>query len=293
MKKNRAIQTVGLYANPEKFAEAVPLLRQTASMAAGMGVGIAAEKLTAKAAGLEALETPDVASLARRSDLLLAFGGDGTILGIARAAAGLNTPILGVNLGGLGFLTGLQAHDMDAMLPGVLEGRFELDARPLIEASGGGGREFLQTAMNDFVVTRGASTRLIELEVAVDGDVVTHYRADGLIVSTPTGSTAYSLAAGGAVVVPNAAVLSITPICPHTLSNRSLLVSMDSVVRITVLSEKPEVFLNADGQVQVQLETGDQIDIRRSAHLIGLARLPGNSFFKTLRQKLNWRGSSV
>jgi len=154
-------------------------------------------------------------------------------------------------------------------------------------------RPVRQSALNDFVISRGAVPRLIELEVSVDQAALTRYRCDGLIVSSPTGSTAYSLAAGGAIVSPNAEVFTLTPICPHTLSNRSLIVSLDSVVRVVVLSQKVETMLSGDGQVQTQLSAGDAVEIRRSQRAVRLVRLAGSSFFETLRQKLHWSGSNV
>jgi NAD+ kinase len=134
---------------------------------------------------------------------------------------------------------------------------------------------------------------LIDLEVAVNGEILTNYRCDGLIVSSPTGSTAYSLAAGGAVVSPSAPVLTITPICPHTLSNRSVIVGSESIVEVKVLSHKLEIFLTADGQVQLPLFTGTTVVVKKSSRTVRLVRLPGSSFFRTLRQKLNWSGSAV
>ncbi len=147
--------------------------------------------------------------------------------------------------------------------------------------------------MNDFVISRGATSRLIELAVTVDAEELTRYRCDGLIVSSPTGSTAYSLAAGGAVVSPDSEVLTITPICPHTLSNRSVIVPMDSIVQVTVLSERVDTMLTADGQVQTPLNTGDFVQMRQSKFAVRLVRLRGSSFFQTLRQKLHWSGSHI
>jgi NAD+ kinase len=147
--------------------------------------------------------------------------------------------------------------------------------------------------LNDFVVTRGALPRLIELEVSVDDEMLTVYRCDGLIVCSPTGSTAYSLAAGGAVVAPSAEVFTLTPICPHTLSNRSVIVNFDCVVRVRVLSKRVETILTADGQPPRPLAEGDVVTIRRSRHEIRLLHLAGSSFFETLRRKLGWSGSHV
>jgi len=164
----------------------------------------------------------------------------------------------------------------------------------LIETSARSGSGMIsQVALNDFVLSRGAASRLIELNVTVDGEILTRYRCDGLIVSSPTGSTAYSLAAGGAVVSPAAEVFAITPICPHTLSNRSVIVGLQSKIEVTVLSRKLEVFLTADGQEQTPLAFGDVVQIYRSRKSVRLVRLLGRSFFETLRKKLNWSGSNV
>lgn len=258
------------------------------------GREVLTDETSAPMIGADQASTPGLAALAAESDLLMVFGGDGTMLGVARTVAGLKTPILGVNIGGLGFLTALPADKLGKELTNLWEGRFEVEERSLIEcnASSGSG-ESCQFALNDFVISRGATSRLIELEVKVNGKVLTNYRCDGLIVSSPTGSTAYSLAAGGAIVSPDAPVLTITPICPHTLSNRSVIVSSDSLVEVTVLSRKLEIFLTADGQVQSPLFAGNSVAIRKSRRTVSLLRLPGTTFFKTLRQKLHWSGSHV
>jgi NAD+ kinase len=249
---------------------------------------------TARMADLSIATQPDIASVARESDLLVVFGGDGTMLSVARSVAGLQTPIFGVNVGGLGFLTAVAGSGLTEALEQIWNGEFALEERNLIEAEGSAsGQRILQAALNDFVVRGGSASRLIELEVMVNQMSLTNYRCDGLIVCSPTGSTAYSLAAGGAIVAPDAPVMTITPICPHTLSNRSVIVGMDSVVEVKVLSQKLEVFLTADGQVQLPLLTGDSIRVRKSKKSIYLVRLPENSFFTTLRQKLHWRGSNV
>src|SRR5437867_3116939 len=214
----------------------------------------------------------------------MVFGGDGTMLRIAREAAGSPTPILGINAGSLGFLTDVPADRLPVALKQIWAGEAILETRPLIEVSGQAqGRRISSLALNDFVVTRGAAPRLIELEVSVDDEVLTRYRCDGLIVCSPTGSTAYSLAAGGSVVNPAAQVFTITPICPHTLSNRSVIVSLDSTVRVKVLSQKVEVILTADGQTVYPLAMGDIVAVRKSPHAIRLLHLAGSSFFDTLR----------
>lgn len=287
------IQKVGLIANPEK-GNCLPAVQRAAALIAEAGRLVLSDQATADLAGLKTTSSRDARDLTEQVDLILVFGGDGTMLRVAREVAGSRTPILGINVGGLGFLTAVSSDQLPDALAGVWSGEFTVETRPLIEAGGQiRERTLQQTALNDFVVSRGTVTRLIELEVRVDDAVLTHYRCDGLIVSSPTGSTAYSLAAGGAIVSPNAEVFALTPICPHTLSNRSVIVSLDSVVQVTVLSRKVETILSADGQVQMQLTAGDSIAIRRSQRAVRLLRPGGSSFFETLRQKLHWSGSNV
>jgi NAD+ kinase len=292
-KSPEGIRKVGLVANPGKAASRA-LIQQAARLIRRSGRTVLFDVVAEEVGGLRGAPLRDVAALAAQSDLLLVFGGDGTMLRVAREIAGSTTPVLGVKVGGLGFLTAVQAHELPAALRQVWSGDFLLEGRPLIEASGRAqGKVISELALNDFVVSRGSTSRLIELAVTVDGEELTHYRCDGLIISSPTGSTAYSLAAGGAIVSPAAEVLTITPICPHTLSNRSVIVRLDSTVQVTVLSEKVDTILTADGQVQVPLQTGDFVQVRRNSAAVRLLRLRGGSFFDTLRKKLNWSGSNV
>lgn len=287
------VKRVGLIANPDKIA-ARQLIRRIARSIERQGRAVFADRGTARLADLNVSSFPDIATLAREVDLLMVFGGDGTMLGVARSVAGLPTPILGVNIGGLGFLTAVPGADVAGELPNIWNGDFTIEERAMIEASGTvAGDPLFQVALNDFVVSRGATSRLIELEVQVNGETLTNYRCDGLIISSPTGSTAYSLAAGGAIVSPTAPVLTLTPICPHTLSNRSVIVSSDSVIRVKVLTQKLETFLTADGQVQLPLFAGNSIEVCKSPKTVRLVRLPKSSFFQTLRQKLAWSGSNV
>jgi NAD+ kinase len=243
-------------------------------------------------AGRKAFVDGDAASLAREVDLLLVFGGDGTMLGVAREIAGSPTPILGVNIGGLGFLTGVPSAELARALKCVWNGEFRFESRALIEVSGvGNGGEILASALNDIVVSRGAVSRLIALDVSVDGEHITRYRCDGLIISSPTGSTAYSLAAGGAVVLPMAEVFAMTPICPHALSNRSIILPLSSKICVKAISPLPATILSADGQLIGELDAGDEVTIRRSRRAIRLMHLADSSFLETLRRKLQWRGA--
>jgi NAD+ kinase len=271
------IRRIGLIGNPEKPA-AAEIIRK-------------AERLIQRA-GRKAFVDGDAASLAHEVDLLLVFGGDGTMLGVAREIAGSSTPILGVNIGGLGFLTGVPSAELANALKCVWNGEFKFESRALIEVSGiGNGKKILASALNDIVVSRGAVSRLIALDVSVDDELITRYRCDGLIISSPTGSTAYSLAAGGAVVLPTAEVFAMTPICPHALSNRSIILPLSSKICVKAISPLPATVLSADGQLIGELDAGDEIIIRRSRRAIRLMHLADSSFFEALRHKLQWRGA--
>jgi NAD+ kinase len=287
------IQCVGLIAHADKVSSR-PLVRRAVALIRASRRTVMTDTATAKLAGLKVALCPDAASLAQEVDMLMVFGGDGTMLRVARETAGSRTPLIGLNVGSLGFLTDVQAHQLPLALKQIWAGETILESRSLIEATiGTKPRLSTETALNDFVISRGAAPRLIELAVSVDGETLTRYRCDGLIVATPTGSTAYSLSAGGAVVSPTADVFTLTPICPHTLSNRSVIVGLDSTLRVTVLSDRAETFLTADGQKIIPLSANDTVVIRRSRHSIRLLHLAGSSFFETLRRKLNWSGSNV
>jgi len=243
-------------------------------------------------AGRKAVVGGDIAALARESDLLLVFGGDGTMLRAARDIAGSTTPILGVNIGGLGFLTAVPSNELARALKQVWGGQFTFESRALIEAGGVcNGNKISETALNDVVVSRGAVSRLIALDVSVDGEFITRYRCDGLIISSPTGSTAYSLAAGGAVVLPTAEVFALTPICPHALSNRSIILPLGSKISVKAVNPQPATILSVDGQVVAEFDANDEVIIRRSRRTIRLMHLADNSFLEALRRKLQWRGA--
>lgn len=287
------IKRVGVIGNSEKVSCA-SAVKQAAWLITAAGRKLYSDATTSRLAGIQATVCPDAKTLTRQVDLLLVFGGDGTILRAAREIAGFPTPILGINIGSLGFLTAVPSNELPQALEAVWKGKFTFESRILIQASGRcKGRRVEQTALNDIVISRGNASRLVELEVCVDGNALTNYRCDGLIVSSPTGSTAYSLAAGGAVVFPTAEVLELTPICPHTLSNRSLILPQAAEIEIRVISSKLETILSADGQVVSELAPGDLITVRRSRHAVRLMHLAGSSFCDTLRRKLHWRGATL
>ena len=292
MKKNaNHFQRIGLVGNAEKSACAA-IVRTAARLIQRAGRTVACDASTAQLAKLKCETLPDATMLAGKVDLLVVFGGDGTMLHTARQIAGSHTPMLGVNIGSLGFLTAVPSDKLADALKLVWAGDFKFESRALIEATGVcHGKKLTAIALNDIVVTRGALSRLIALDVTVNGDLVTRYRCDGLIVSSPTGSTAYSLAAGGAIVLPTADVFALTPICPHALSNRSIILPLSATIRVKAINTVPAAFLNADGQIVGELDANDEITIRRSRHSVRLLRLANSSFLEALRRKLHWRGT--
>jgi NAD+ kinase len=287
------IKRVGLIGNSEKISCAGAVAK-AARLIRGAGRKVFSDAETARLARLDGSVCPDAAALARQVDMLLVFGGDGTMLRVAREIAGSQTPILGINIGGLGFLTAVPSSGLAQALRRVWNGEFKFEPRALIEAAiSRGGRPLQHNALNDLVISRGIASRLIELHVSVDGEPLTRYRCDGLIVSSPTGSTAYSLAAGGAVVFPTAEVLQLTPICPHTLSNRSLVLPLTATICVKVVNPKSTTILSADGEFVTELTEGDEITLRRGRRTVRLMHLEGSSFFETLRVKLHWRGANL
>jgi NAD+ kinase len=285
------IKRVGLIGNPDKPACA-DSVRRAARLIQRAGRKVFCRADTARLAGLKTPVRGDAAALAREVDLLVVFGGDGTMLHIAREIAGSATPMLGVNLGGLGFLTAVPSDEMSRALAQIWRGEFKYESRALIEGSGVcRGRKIRETALNDIVISRGAVSRLISLDVSVDNELVTRYRCDGLIISSPTGSTAYSLAAGGPVVLPTAEVFALTPICPHALSSRPIILPLSSTIRVKTASSPHPIILSVDGQVVAELGVGDEVAIRRSQGAVRLMHLADSSFLEALRRKLYWRGA--
>lgn len=289
-KTTHNFQRIGLVANTGKAA-CRRILRRAAELITGSGRVVAADADTAGYAKLECDVHPDIRTLSRATDLLLVVGGDGTILSTARNSAG-SPHMIGVNAGRLGFLTTIPHDQLRRALDRIWSGAYRVEARSLIRMDAElGGRTLKAEALNDFVVARGNESRLIELEVVVNGDHLTRYRCDGMIVSSPTGSTAYSLAAGGALVSPHAKVFMLTPICPHTLSNRSVILNLDAEIEVRLLSEKPDTNVSADGIMLAPMQPGESVTIRRSRRSIRLLQIDGGSFFRTLNTKLGWSGA--
>ena len=235
----------------------------------------------------------DKPSLVSDVGLVLVLGGDGTLLSMADCIgrAGLSVPILGVNFGSLGFLTEVTLPELYPSLDAALTGRAPIEQRLTLRAtiSRPSGTSSTEVAVNDVVINKGARSRLIDLSIAVGDGLVTTVRADGLIVATPTGSTAYNLAAGGPIVQPNVEALVLTPIAPHTLTNRPIVIPSSSTVRVKpMMEERDEVFVTFDGQEGCELHAGDEINICRASQPMRLVRPATRSYFEVLREKLNW-----
>lgn len=300
MKKTRntnqrppATHRVGLVANSDKPASRAALQRAV-SLIEKAGREALTDEASASFARVKCQTRPDMATLAKAVDLLLVFGGDGTILRVVAEIDGSQTPILGINVGRLGFLTAVPSLQLSSALKQIWEGDFFIERRSLIEAAAEcSTKPVTMSALNDIVISHGAASRVIDLDVSVDGEALTRYRGDGLIVSSPTGSTAYSLAAGGPIIKPDANVFSITPICAHALSNRSLIVGLDSTIKVKLVTENVETIVAADGHLETALAVGDVVTIRRSSRVVNLLHPGGFSFFETIRRKLHWSGSAV
>ncbi len=249
-----------------------------------------------RAARLLGAENPHTESeLADRCELLIVLGGDGTILDVLHELGSKLRPLFGINLGTLGFLTTVGATEHVRAVHAIVAGDYVLSERTLlkVEILRAGAVIHTGTVLNDAVVSRGEKSRLVRLAVRVGDTVLTEYNADGLIIATPTGSTAYSLAAGGPILEPDSGVFVVNPICPHVLTNRAVIVNDGTPITIAPADESPDVLLTLDGRATHRLERGDTIRITRAPHRLPLAMLPGVSFFDVLRQKLKWSGTAV
>jgi len=236
----------------------------------------------------------DESALAERCDILLVMGGDGSILRALHRSEGHIRPIFGINIGSLGFLTCVGSEEYLRALESLLSGTYLLSHRSLldVEITGPEGVIPLERALNEVTISRGERSQLVRLQASVSGASLTEYHADGLIIATPTGSTAYSLAAGGPILMPDSGALVITPICPHVLSNRSLVISDKSEVVIEATGNQ-EVFVTIDGRTPHPLKSSQRVVLRLSPETLPLATMPGTTFPDVLRQKLKWSGSTI
>ena len=227
----------------------------------------------------------------RETDMILVLGGDGTLLSVARLIAAHQTPILGVNLGNLGFMTEIRADELEPALREVLDGRYKMDNRLMLNGqiiNDRGETVVAETVLNDVVVNKAALARIMDLNLTIDGRFASDYKADGLIISTPTGSTAYSLAAGGAIIFPNTDVLAVTPICPHSLTNRPLVLDAHSVIECSLNRPHENVHVTFDGQLGHRFLSGYRLRVERSRNQTRLIKPRGTFYFDVLKEKLKW-----
>ena len=285
-------KTIGLIAHTGKPG-AAELVRQLQAEFEDAGLNVRVEIETAALIGAKNGRT--IAQLGAETDLLVVLGGDGTILSVVSGLKKVTKPIFGINIGSLGFLTCLNSSAYRDAVSSIVSGKFALSERALlsVEIMKAGKRLQAMDALNDAVISRGEISRLIRLRTRVNGEALTEFNADGLVVATPTGSTAYSLSAGGPILEPQSGVFVITPICPHVLTNRSLIVGDRSVIEVEPSDPDFPVYLTVDGRSPVQLEFGSIVSIRRSEKILPLAVLPELSFFGVVRQKLKWSGSTI
>jgi NAD+ kinase len=281
----KEIKTVGVVIKPHA-AGVETVLADLETYLKRRGIGYLLEEAAAgklgRTGGLPRLDIP------RASDLVVVLGGDGTLLSVAHTAACGNVPVLGVNLGSLGFLTEVPLQEMTLTLDALLSGDTSIiNKRMLLEARFRGDPGL---CLNDVVINKGAVARMILLKIWIDGREVETIKSDGLIIATATGSTAYSLSAGGPILQPGVPALLLTPICPHTLSFRPTVISSESVVRVQLLTGGEEVFLTLDGQRGSPLVKGDIVEVRRAACELQLVSSPKRSYFDLLREKLSWGG---
>jgi NAD+ kinase len=287
------VRRIGVLVKP-KQPEALKTICRLAEWCAQNGINVAGgprlqRERIAEETGC-VVETLEHAELVRSVDLIVALGGDGTMIATARMIGDAGTPVLGVNFGTLGYLAEFTVEDMTTALDAILAGNYTLDRRLMLAAEvfRAGERLMHDRVLNDVVISKSALARIIEIETWVDEKFVNCFRADGLIISTPTGSTAYNLSAGGPVIYPSMNAVVITPICPHTLSNRPLVVPDDVEFGLVLKTPKEEVALTLDGQVGLPLEYDDRVVVRKSSMTFNLIQAHTRNYFDVLRNKLKW-----
>jgi NAD+ kinase len=283
---------IGLVAHSEKVDARAALCAMIAALKK-RDIAFEIEAQTAALAGLKS--NLDEHLLAQRSSLLVVMGGDGTILRVVHKLGASIRPILGVNIGSLGFLTCAGLAEIPRVVESISRKDFILSQRNLLiaEITGPSGRKERLHGLNDVVISRGERSRLVKIQVKIDGEDLTQYNADGLIVATPTGSTAYSLAAGGPILTPDSGAFVITPICPHVLTNRSMVVSDRSIIEAYLSVPEQQVFVSVDGRLSRAMRVADVLRIAKSNRKLPLVMLPERSFPDVLCQKLKWSGSNV
>jgi NAD+ kinase len=285
-------KTIGLIAHTGKPG-VTDLVNAIAREFGRFSISILLEKETAHIAGKKSGHS--MTELGAAADLLVVAGGDGTILRVVGQLGDVIKPIFGINVGSLGFLTCANSSTYREAVECIAKDRINFSQRALLEARVklGEKQTAKMIALNDAVLSRGELSRLVMLHTRVNGEPLTEFNADGLIVATPTGSTAYSLSAGGPILDPESGVFVITPICPHVLTNRSIIVAEGSIIEIEASDPDYPVFLTLDGRKPIHVERGSTVTIRKAKRTLPLASLPDASFFSVVRQKLKWSGSNL
>jgi NAD+ kinase len=285
------MKKIGIIAKGNK-PEAIPVVKELVGWLKDRKVESFVDADLAKAVSHPSL---DKQKMAEAVEMVVVLGGDGTLLAAARALQERQVPILGVNLGGLGFLTEITLAELYPMLEAILRGEYKTDERMLLEARVWRKKKVADTfqVLNDVVINKGALARIIELETSVDQEYLTTFRSDGLVISTPTGSTGYSLSAGGPIVYPSLQSIIITPICPHTMTNRPIIVPKEATISVTLCSAGQEVFLTLDGQVGFKMEFQDMVEVKKGEGFVRLIKSPSRGYFEVLRQKLMWGADIV
>ncbi len=281
------MKRVGLYAK-RNHPGAVKIAREISAWLQERGIEIYIDRpLADEMGGIPGYAGGSIPPLV---DLIIVLGGDGTLISVARQIGDLRIPILGVNLGSLGFLTEITLGEIYPILERVAKGEFTVSSRMMLDAIVYRQRREIGRfrVLNDVVINKGALARIIDMEACVDGNYLTTYKADGLIIATPTGSTAYNLAAGGPIIYPGLNCLVLSPICPHMLTNRPIIVSDESVIRVEVKFQDEDVVFTADGQVGMPLEGGDVVEVKKSPSSTLLVASPTKDYFEVLRTKLRW-----
>lgn len=284
------LKTIGVVVGPQKN-DAEEIVSTLSSWCEAQGIELKARWVE----GATAL--PQIKLLAEADgeldedvNLIVALGGDGTMLGVARFIGGRQISVLGINLGSLGYLTEFTSDELSRALEAWLEGRFIIDQRMMLDVKSSRDGKIIaeHRALNEAVLNISSRVRMIEIECRINEMFVNSFRADGMIVATPTGSTAYSLSAGGPIVHPSMSAIVLTPICPHTLSNRPVIVPGDSVVDLFFQQSEEDVMLTIDGQVAIELKPGDQVSVSCSQATFDLIRPTNRNYFEVLRRKLKW-----
>jgi NAD+ kinase len=284
-------KTIGLIAHTGKTGIADLINALTAEFSR-FSMSVLLEKETAKVAKQRSDLT--IPELGEKADLLVVVGGDGTILNVSGQLDEKTPPIFGINVGSLGFLTCASSQAFREAVECIAQDKITFSNRTLLEVNVRGAKEQKSMiALNDAVFSRGELSRLIRLHTRVNGEDLTEFNADGLIIATPTGSTAYSLSAGGPILEPESGVFVITPICPHVLTNRSIIVSEKSVIQVEASERDYPIYLTVDGREPLRIARGAVVDIRKAKKTLQLAAMPDVSFFSVVRQKLKWSGSNV